>query len=101
MKKQQKIKHWQAIFEQQQSSGLTIIQFCRDNTINTSTFYAWRKRLSSETPTVKKQQVVPFVIHEQAFTQSSLIKLTTPNGYQLDFESTLAHQALAKLLSVL
>jgi len=49
----------------------------------------------------KKQQVIPFVIHEQAFTQPSMIKLTTPNGYQLDFESTLAHQALAKLLSVL
>ena len=101
MKKQQKIKHWQAIFEQQQSSGLTIIKFCRDNTISASTFYAWRKRLSGETTTVKKQQVVPFVIHEQDFTQSSLIKLTTPNGYQVSFESTLAHQALAKLLSVL
>ena len=101
MNKQQKIKYWQAIFEQQQSIGLTIIQFCRDNNINASTFYAWRKRVSSETPTVKKQQVVPFVIHEQDFTQSSLIKLTTPNGYQVSFESTLAHQALAKLLSVL
>ncbi|GEN44155.1 hypothetical protein PNI02_36210 [Pseudoalteromonas nigrifaciens] len=54
-----------------------------------------------KTPPVKKQQVIPFVIHEQAFTQPSMIKLTTPNGYQLDFESTLAHQALAKLLSVL
>lgn len=101
MKKQQKIKHWQAIFEQQQSSTLTIIQFCRDNKINPSTFYAWRKRLSGEIPPVKKQQVIPFVIHEQAFTQPSLIKITTPNGYQLDVESTLAHQTLAKLLSVL
>lgn len=101
MKKQQKIKHWQAIFEQQQSSGLTIIKFSRDNTINASTFYAWRKRLSVETTTVKKQQVIPFVIHEEAFTQPSQLKITTPNGYQLDFESTLAHQTLAKLLSVL
>lgn len=101
MKKQQKIKHWQAIFEQQQSSGLTIIQFCRDNNINASTFYAWRKRLSGETTTVKKQQVIPFVIHDQPFTQPSLINLTTPNGYQVSFESTLSHQTLAKLLNVL
>ena len=99
MKKQQKIKHWQAIFEQQQSSALTTIQFCRDNKINPSTFYTWRKRLSGEIPPVKKQQVIPFVIHDQAFTPPSLIKITTPNGYQLDFESTLAHQTLAKLLA--
>ena len=101
MKKQQKIKHWQDIFEQQQSSGFTIIQFCRDNNINVSTFYAWRKRLFGEAATVKKQQVVPFVIHEQAFTQPSMIKLTTPSGYQLDFESTLSHQVLTQLLSAL
>lgn len=101
MKTQQKIKHWQSIFEQQKSSGLTILQFCRDNKINPSTFYAWRKRLSGETPPVKKQQVIPFVIHEKAFVQPSMIKLTTPNGYQLDFESTFTPQSLAKLLSVL
>jgi len=101
MNKQQKIKHWQGIFEQQQQSELTIIQFCRDNKIHTSTFYAWRKRLSDKAPSVKQQQVIPFVIHEQSFTQPSIIKLTTPNGYQVDFESTLTHQTLAQLLSAL
>ena len=80
MNKQQKIKHWQGIFEQQKSSGLAIIQFCRDNNINASTFYVWRKRLSDETIRVKKQQVIPFVIHEQAFTQPSIIK---PNASQI------------------
>ena len=43
MNKQQKIKHWKAIFAQHQQSDLSIIQFCRDNKINLSTFYAWRK----------------------------------------------------------
>jgi len=101
MKKQQKINHWKSIFELQQNSGLTIIQFCRDKKINTSTFYAWRKRLSGEALSVKPQQVIPLVIHEQPFIQSSMIKLTTSHGYQLDFESTLAHQTLAQLLKVL
>ncbi|MCP4956490.1 MAG: IS66 family insertion sequence element accessory protein TnpB [Photobacterium aquimaris] len=101
MNKQQKIKHWQNIFEQQQRSNLTIIQFCRDNKVNVSTFYAWRKRLSDKALPVKQQHVIPFVIHEQPLTQSSMIKLTTPSGYQLDFESTLMHQTLAQLLSVL
>tara|TARA_B100000767_G_C19585127_1_gene459020 strand:- start:208 stop:513 length:306 start_codon:yes stop_codon:yes gene_type:complete len=101
MNKQQKIKHWKSIFEQQQRSGLTIIAFCRDNKVNASTFYAWRKRLSDQALPVKKTQVIPFVIHEQSLTQPSMIKLTTPTGYQFDFESTLSHHALAQLLSVL
>jgi len=101
MNKQQKIKHWQDIFEQQQQSDLSIIQFCRDNKINLSTFYAWRKRLSDKTLPIKKQQVIPFVIHDQPFTQPSMIKLTTPTGFQVEFESTLTHQTLAQLLSAL
>jgi hypothetical protein len=101
MNKQQKIKHWQSIFEQQQNSGLSIIKFCRDNKVNTSTFYAWRKRLSGETVAVKPQKVIPFVMHDQPLTQPLMIKITTPNGYQVDFDSTLTHPVLAQLLKVL
>lgn len=101
MKKQQKANHWKTLFKQQQDSGLSVIQFCRDNKVNVSTFYAWRKRLSDKALPVKPQQVIPLVIHEQALTQPSMIKLTTPSGYQVDFESTLRHQTLAQLLSVL
>jgi transposase len=87
--------------KQQENSGLSIIKFCRDNHVNASTFYAWRKKLSGETTFIKSQQVIPLVIHEPPFDQPAMIKLTTPNGFQLDFESTLTHQTLAKLLSVL
>jgi len=96
---QQKTKHWQNIFEQQQSSGLSIIGFCRENKVNVSTFYGWRKRLASQT--TQTQQVIPFVINEPSFVQSSMIKLTTPKGYQVDFDATLAHHVLAQLLKLL
>jgi hypothetical protein len=98
---QQKTKHWQSIFEQHQSSGLCIIGFCQAHKINVSTFYSWRKRIANKTLAVKSQQVIPFVIHEQPFTQSSVIKITTPNGYQVDFDSSLAHQVLVPLLKAL
>ncbi|WP_404851796.1 IS66 family insertion sequence element accessory protein TnpA [Colwellia sp. MB02u-6] len=35
---QHKNKHWQNVFEQQKSSGLSIIGFCRENKISGSTF---------------------------------------------------------------
>jgi hypothetical protein len=69
--------------------------------VNVSTFYSWRKRIVNKTITVKSQQVIPFVIHEQPFTQSSVIKITTLNGYKVDFDSSLAHQVLVPLLKSL
>ncbi|MFQ3196033.1 MAG: transposase-like protein [Colwellia sp.] len=45
----QKNKHWKNIFVQQQSSGLSIIGLCRENKVNVSTFYGWRKQLASQT----------------------------------------------------
>jgi hypothetical protein len=31
---QQKKQHWKNVFERQQSSGLSIVKFCRNNKIN-------------------------------------------------------------------
>ncbi|MFT6735209.1 MAG: hypothetical protein ACJAS9_003414 [Polaribacter sp.] len=31
---QQKTKHWENVFERQQSAGLSIVKFCRNNKIN-------------------------------------------------------------------
>jgi hypothetical protein len=98
---QQKTKRWQSIFEQHQSSGLSIVGFCQAHKINVSTFYSWRKRIANKTRAVKSQQVIPFVIHEQPFIQSSVIKITSPNGYQVDFDPSLAHQVLVPLLKAL
>lgn len=98
---QQKTKHWQSVFEQYKSSRLSIIGFCQTHKINVSTFYSWRKRIANKTLAVKSQQVIPLVIHEQPLTQSSAIKITTPNGYQVDSDASLAHQLLVPLLKVL
>ncbi|WP_443197733.1 IS66 family insertion sequence element accessory protein TnpA [Pseudoalteromonas sp. '520P1 No. 412'] len=38
MKYQQKIKHWQSLFIQQQNSGLSISDFCKQQQFATSTF---------------------------------------------------------------
>ena len=40
-------EQWQQIFEQYSASGLAIVAFCKQQKLNTSSFYAWRKRLDS------------------------------------------------------
>lgn len=45
MKITRNLSQWQSIIEAQQSSGSTVIDFCRQHNISTSTFYAARKKL--------------------------------------------------------
>lgn len=37
-------KQWQAILEEQQTSGLTIIDYCREHQLLISSFYIFRKK---------------------------------------------------------
>ena len=39
-------EQWQQIFKQHASSGLQIAVFCKQQKLNPSSFYAWRKRLA-------------------------------------------------------
>ncbi len=40
-------EQWKVIIEKQQASGLTIINYCREHQLSTSSFYAVRKKLES------------------------------------------------------
>lgn len=104
MASKQKINHWQAIFAQQAESDLSISRFCKQQKINTSSFYAWRKRLAGDDSScygTPKQQVVPLFLGETPIQQRSPLILTTPGGYQLEFDDHLSAQKLRSILSVL
>ncbi|MBL4942019.1 MAG: transposase [Colwellia sp.] len=40
-------EQWHQIFKQHASSGLQTAQFCKQQKLNPSSFYAWRKRLEN------------------------------------------------------
>ena len=44
MKKYRSSNEWLAIFEPQKQSGLKIIDYCQQNAISTTSFYATRAR---------------------------------------------------------
>ncbi|NRA72965.1 MAG: hypothetical protein HRU24_18370 [Gammaproteobacteria bacterium] len=82
MASSEKITHWQSIFKSQIDSGLTISAFCKQQKINISTYYSWRKRLAEPEPSiVKKQQVVPLFVSESIMPQTSSLMIKTPSGY--------------------
>jgi transposase-like protein len=87
-------EQWQQIFKQHASSGLQIAAFCKQQKLNPSSFYAWRKRLANKSicATVAKQQKVAEthqddwigITQEPIETPSSWdIELALPNGVVL------------------
>ncbi len=100
MSQSKKEQHWQRIFQLQAESGLNKLEFCKRNNITVSTFYAWAKKLSSQSPKRKnKQKVVPLIFPETKPDQQ--LTLTLPNGYQFSFPASLAPSKLKQFLSVL
>ena len=39
-------QRWRAIVERQRASGLGVLAFCRQNSIPSSSFFGWRRKLS-------------------------------------------------------
>jgi len=100
MSQSKKEQHWQRIFQLQAESGLNKSQFCKRNNITISTFYAWAKKLSSQSPKREiKQKVVPLIFPETKPEQH--LTLTLPNGYQFSFPASLEPSKLQQFLSVL
>lgn len=55
--KRKKLTDWQQLIEQQQTSGLSIVAFCKQQQLTTSSFYKYRARLQDKTPKPKLVKV--------------------------------------------
>jgi hypothetical protein len=44
---QRNASQWEKLIEAQKQSGLNIKEYCQQNTLTTSNFYGWRKRLKT------------------------------------------------------
>jgi hypothetical protein len=43
-------KHWQGVIAEQEASGKSIREFCRERDLTEHAFYWWRRRLHEEKP---------------------------------------------------
>ena len=64
--------HWQKLVDQQERSGLSGAQFCRQENVRYASFMGWRKRLQVSTP--QPGPVVP----------SAFVELTAPSNTSQD-----------------
>jgi len=87
-------EQWRIILEQYSASGIPIAAFCKQQKLNTSSFYAWRKRLAdtslySAIPDNNvvmdnnKPDWVNIIPEQQVPSPSWDIELALPNGVVL------------------
>ena len=77
-------EQWRTIFNEQQTSGSTIIDYCREHQLSTSSFYMFRKKFgitSSSFVQAKVTQKIELIAHQHPIELTlGKAKLTFPSS---------------------
>ena len=82
-------QEWQQLIDAQESSDMTIAQFCHTHHINQSTFYLQRKKRQDTPLPQTSAQWLPIetMASSQPDTRQWQIELTLPNGVVLNMST--------------
>ncbi|WP_395343283.1 IS66 family insertion sequence element accessory protein TnpA [Ningiella sp. W23] len=82
-------QEWQQFIDAQETSDMTIAQFCHAHNINQSTFYLQRKKRQELSLPQTSPQWLPIdtMTSRQADTRKWQIELTLPNGVVLNMST--------------
>ena len=95
--KKSRYAKWQAIINEQEASGLSQTQFCKERNISSAQFVYYRSEF-------KPKQIAAASFSPVTIKQVSPIKeirLTLPNGFQCIFPSDLSTLQIKELVMVL
>lgn len=77
-----RLRQWTQIIKTCQSSGMTVVGWCKQNSVNTKSYYYWLRRIrsnaceSSELATQRKeQQIVPVAFRQTKISAAVTIHL--------------------------
>lgn len=83
MGKYRKKHEWAAVFEEQQRSGLSIIEFCKQHAISTTNFYKVRANIRGKTsgkPAFIKATITKDNDNPNVTSTSQVLRLTTKHA---------------------
>ena len=92
-----------AMMEQQQTSGLTVREFCTAENISPANFYYWRKRLLLE-ENPEATRLVPVCIEKpkrQPEPVHGNLELTYPNGVRISVSTKCELNLIRELVLIL
>lgn len=95
---------WQMAIETWKSSGLSVRQFCKEESLSEPSFYSWRKRLAGDDSEQEDQhKPEPSAFIEVAMPQntSAVIELLLTSGNTLRIPADINAATLSTVLSVI
>lgn len=105
-KENQEQRHakWRSLVEEQQKSGLSQKEFCKQRNVALAQFVYYRSKFkdANHAPVMKQSGFTPVkVTGKESAVTSSEIKLSLPNGFQCSFPSHLDAVQIKRLVEVL
>ena len=98
-------QHWERVVGDQESSGLTVAEFCRRRDISPASFYAWRRKVSGTSPTVHRSpsssQAAPLFVPlplADSSSEGAHFEVKFPNGISVNVPPRFEVSPLASLL---
>ncbi|WP_305369638.1 IS66 family insertion sequence element accessory protein TnpA [Photobacterium leiognathi] len=82
----EKHQHWINIISNQQESGLSVPQFCKQHDINYATFHYWLKKLKQ----TDEKQIIHQVIMNDSLPLDSMVVVHLPNGLKVELPTSLS-----------
>ncbi|MEF1204563.1 IS66 family insertion sequence element accessory protein TnpA [Photobacterium damselae] len=82
----EKHQHWINIISNQQESGLSVTQFCKQHDINYATFHYWLKKLKQ----TDEEQIIHQVIMNDSLPLDSVVVVHLPNGLKVELPTSLS-----------
>ena len=98
--------YWRGVMQQQAECGLSIAEFCRQESVSAPGFYAWRRKLKERdaaegqkhdsATTVSSRQLLPVRIESAA--PAVPVRILLPQGISIETPGSIDEGALARLL---
>ena len=92
----EKRQFWENHIQAWQQSGLTQVEYCRQNNLKNHRWWYWRKRISN--PCDTDVTFVPLRFSSNKISQAG-IRVVTPNGYRIEFDSGFDFSKLRQLIA--
>jgi transposase-like protein len=110
-RRQDRESYWRDIVQQQAESGLSVAQFCRQESLSAASLYAWRRKLQERDAAIceisaqrgtKRDQAAQLVpVRIETGEPTAAVRILLPQGVAIDAPVGMDRGALIELLTAL
>lgn len=101
----ERVRYWQGLIEEHSRSGLSVVEFCQERKIASTSFYQWRTKLqreaeraASQIPAILPVKLVSAPVEQPKAAARSCIQVFTPSGVSLTISGSATEAELVKVL---